>query len=166
MEGDRLFQKLRSDLALRLSNVKLLLVNAGGFTVNGKSANSIVHSIESLRESEVECVSYSESTSQEISAVAESLGIVLHQGVGDKTAFYKKIKEEYSLNDSDIALISAEENDFPIIERVNFSAAAHDAPLDVKKESYYAAYGTGQSAISEIASLITKAKNYPSGWSE
>lgn len=161
-----MFQKLRSDLTLRLSNVKLLLVNAGGFSVNGKSINSIARSIESLRESEVECVSFSESTSQEISTVAESLGVVLHQGVSEKLLFYKKIKEEYSLNDSEIALISVDENDFPIIERVSFSAAAQDAPLGVKKESYYAAYGRGQSAISEIAALITKAKNYPSGWSE
>lgn len=161
-----MFQKLRSDLTLRLSNIKLLLVNAKGFSVNGKSANSIVRSIESLRDSEVECVSFSESASEEISTVAESLGIVLHQGVSEKLTFYKKIKEEFSVTDSEIAFISAQENDLPIVERVNFSAAANDAPLDVKKESYYAAYGRGQSAISEIADLITKAKNYPSGWSD
>lgn len=161
-----MFKKLRSDLTLRLSNVKLLLVNAGGFSENGKSHGDIARAIETLRESEVECVTFSESTSGEISTVAESLGVVLHQGISEKLAFYKKIKEEYALTDSEIAFISLDMTDMPIIERVNFSAAAHEAPLEVKKESYYAAYGAGQSAVSEISALITKAKNYPSGWSE
>jgi len=165
-----LFQKLRSDLTLKLSNVKLLLVNAEGFSLNGSDHKSATlsngNTIEELRDSEVECVAYSKSSSEEISTVAESLGVVLHQGVTQKMTFYNKIKEEYSVNDSEIAFICRDDSDLPIMERVSFSAVTQDAPLDVKKESYYAAYGNGQSALTEIACLITKAKNYPSGWSE
>lgn len=165
-----MFQKLRSDLTLKLSNVKLLLVNAEGFSLNGSAQKSTIvnngNTIEELRDVEVECVAYSESSSEEISTVAESLGVVLHQGVTQKTAFYKKIKEEYSVSDSEIAFICRNGSDLPIMERVNFSAVTADASLDVKKESFYAAYGNGQSAVAEIASLIAKAKNYPSGWSE
>lgn len=165
-----MFQKLRSDLTLKLSNVKLLLVNAEGFSLNGSDQKSAVvsngNTIEELRDVEVECVAYSESSSEEISTVAESLGVVLHQGVTQKMGFYKKIKEEYSVSDSEIAFICRDESDLPIMERVNFSAVTADASLDVKKESFYAAYGRGQSALTEIARLIAKAKNYPSGWSE
>ena len=91
---------------------------------------------------------------------------MLHQGVKEKLAFYKKIKEEYSVTDTEIAFICRDDSDVPLMRRVNFSAVSGDAGLDVKKESYYAAYGKGQSALSEIASLISRAKNYPSGWYE
>ena len=161
-----MFLKLRSDLTLKLSNVKLLLVNAGGFSVNGRSGSIDGCALEALREEEVECVAFSESTSEDISTVAEGLGIVLHQGVSERLDFYKKIKEEYSLTDSEVAFICLDDSDVPIIKRAGFSAVTADACLDVKKYSYYAAYGKGQSALSEIASLITKAKRYPSGWSE
>jgi len=165
-----LFQKLRSDLTLKLSNIKLLLVNAQGFSLNGSEPKGIGVSngnpIEELKDSEVECVAFCESSSEEISSVAESLGVVLHQGVTQRMAFYDKIKKEYSVSDSEIAFICMDGSDIPIIQRVNFSAVTGDAPLDVKKESYYAAYGKGQRALTEIAGLITKAKNYPSGWSE
>lgn len=161
-----MFLKLRSDLALKLSNVKLLLVNAGGFSVNGSSEPPDGLAVEGLRDFGVECVAFSESTSEDISTVAEALGIVLHQGVSEKLDFYKRIKEEYSVMDSEIALISTDDSDVPIIKRAGFSAVTVDACLDVKKYSYYAAYGKGQSALSEIAALITRAKSYPSGWSE
>ncbi len=168
--GAKLFQKLRSDLTLKLSNIKLLLVNAEGFSLNGSgqkgTAVSNGNALEDLRDSEVECIAFSESSSEEISTVAESLGVMLHQGVTQRITFYNKIKEEYSVTDSEIAFICRDDSDLPIIQRVSFSAVTGDAPLDVKKESYYAAYGTGQLALTEIAFLISKAKNYPSGWSE
>lgn len=168
--GAKLFQKLRSDLTHKLSNVKLLLVNAEGFSLNGSdhkgNSTGNGNAIEELRDSEVECVAFSESSSEEISSVAESLGVMLHQGIAQKSAFYNKIKKEYSVSDNEIAFICRDDSDLPIIQRVSFSAVTGDADLDVKKESYYAAYGNGQRALTEIARLIVKAKNYPSGWSE
>lgn len=165
-----MFQKLRFDLTLKLADIKLLLINAEGFTVNGndreRSLASNGNRINELKESEVECIAFSESTSSEISTVAESLGVMLHQGVSEKARFYSKIKEEYSVGDSEVAFICRDNTDIPIIRKVSFSAVARDAHLDVKKESYYAAYGVGQAAVAEIAALIIKAKNYPGGWSE
>ena len=165
-----MFQKLRSDLTLKLSHIKLLLVNAEGFSQNGSGPAPIYtgngRAIEELRDFEVECVAFSESSSEEISTVAENLGVLLHQGVTQKTEFYNKVKEEYLLSDSEIAFICRDDTDLPIVERVNFSAVTEDAPLHVKKESYYALSGNGQEAVLEIASLIAKAKNYPNGWSD
>ena len=165
-----MFQKLRSDLTLKLSNVKLLLVNAEGFSLKGSLMSSHAagngSTREELKNSEIECIAFSESTSQEISTVAEGLGVVLHQGVAHKLEFYNKIKKEYSVSDSEIAFICRDSTDFPILKRVNFSAVTADADLDVKRHSYYATYGSGQWALSEVLHLIGKAKNYPSGWSE
>jgi hypothetical protein len=52
------------------------------------------------------------------------------------------------------------------MKRVIFTAVAQDAPLEVKAESYFAAYSAGSGVVSEIAALILVAKKYPGGWSE
>lgn len=161
-----MFQKLRSDLTQKLSGIKLLIINAEGFGADNGDGVYNGSSLDELRDAEVECVMFSESSAEEISTAAESLGVVLYQGVREKLEFYKKLKEEYSVTDGDIAFICRDGSDLPLMRRVNFTAVTRDADLDVKKESYYAANGCGQSALREIALIITKAKNYPNGWSE
>lgn len=165
-----MFQKLRSDLVRELSPVRLLLVNAGGFSSNGVnpllSLGRNGNQIEQLRDSGVECIAFSASKSQEVSSVAEKLGIALHEAISDQTEFYSKMKTEYALMDNEIALICRDEADLQIMKKVSFTAVTPEAPLRVKCESYYAAYGTGGHAVREIASLIIKSKQYPNGWSE
>lgn len=164
-----MFQKLRSDLVKELSLIRLLLVNADGFSPNGARPNIIGlngNSVELLRDEGVECIAFSSATSQEISSVAESMGIALHEAVSDKTIFYSKMKSEYSLLDKEIALICRDEADLQIMKKVSFTASAADSPLEIKSESYYATYGTGSHAVGEIAELIIKSKIYPNGWSE
>jgi len=165
-----MFLKLRSDLTLKLADIKLLLINAEGFSANGSGGGRIASSngncVNELKDSEVECVAFSGSASQDISTVAENLGVVLYQGVSDNAGFYSKIKKEYSVGDSEVAFICRDNTDIPIIQKVSFSAVTPDAALDVKKESYYASYGVGQRAVTEIADLILRAKYYPNGWSE
>lgn len=165
-----MFQKLRSDLVAELNSVKLLLVNADSFGTNGHRSlikNGLNgRSVEILREQGVECVAFSGSRSEEISSVAENLGIVLHEAVFEKEEFYTKMKAEYSLMDNEIALIFRDKDDLEIVKKVTFSVVTPDASLDVKAFSYYAAYGVGSHAVEEIAELIIKAKRYPDGWSE
>ena len=165
-----MFQKLRSDLLIRLGGIKALLVNAEGFAGNGRTGNGIIakgrNLIESLSEAEVICVAYSNSTSQEISSVAEALGIELHQNVSDPHKFYSYIKDEYSLQDGDIALIFRDCNDIKVAKMVNMPVASSGAPLEVKSEAYYACYHDGPCSVSELAELIITAKTYPGGWSE
>jgi len=165
-----MFQKLRSDLVKELSPIRLLLVNADGFSPNGARPSNIIglngNSVELLRDEGVECIAFSSAASHEISSVAESMGIALHEAVSDKTMFYSKMKSEYSLLDKEIALICRDEADLQIMKKVSFTASAADSPLEIKSESYYAAYGTGSHAVGEIAELIIKSKIYPNGWSE
>lgn len=165
-----MFQKLRSDLLIRLGDVKALLVNAEGFAGNGDTGNGILaegrNLLDALSVAEVICIAYSESTSQEISSVAEALGIELHQNVSDPGAFYDYIKNEHSLQDGDIALICRDCNDIQVAKRVNMPVASSGAPLEVKSEAYYACYHDGPCSVSELAELIITAKTYPGGWSE
>jgi len=165
-----MFQKLRSDLVKELSLIRLLLVNADGFSPNGTGSSNVIglngNSVELLRDEGIEVIAFSSAASQEISSVAESMGIALHEAVSDKTIFYSKMKSEYSLLDKEIALICRDEADLQIMKKVSFTASAADSPLEIKSESYYAAYGTGSHAVGEIAELIIKSKIYPNGWSE
>lgn len=165
-----MFQKLRSDLASRLAGIRILLVNAEGFANNGHGGNGIAGSevriVDSLSDVDVTCLAYSESRSHEISTVAEALGIELHQSVSDPDAFYDKIKSEYSVPDSAIALIFRDYSDLGIAGRVEFAVATPDAPLEVRAKSSYPSYCNGSYSIYEIARLIVTAKTYPGGWSE
>ena len=165
-----MFQKLRSDIVKELSPIRLLLVNADGFSSNGVNPPlSLGHNgnqIELLRDSGVECIAFSGARSEDISSVAENLGIELHEAVVEITQFYSKMKSEFSLSDHEIAFICRDYTDLPIMKNVSFTAVTPDAPLEVKSESYYAAYGVGGYAVREIASLIIKSKRYPNGWSE
>jgi len=165
-----MFQKLRSDLLKELSPIRLLLVNAGGFGSNGSSPSKAMglngSSIELLRGEGVECIAFSGDRSQDISSVAESLGIELHEAVSEKTEFYSKMKSEFSLLDNEIALICRDYGDLAIMKNVSFTAVTPDASIVVKSESYYATHGNGDQAVREIAGLIIKSKRYPNGWSE
>jgi len=164
-----MYQKLRSDLVNKLARVRLILVNADGFVhgVNGLDANSLNgHHIKELREYDVEFIAFSEKKSQTLSSVAEKMGIVLYEGVSEKSKFLSKMKTEYSVSDDEVACICLDESDLPIIGSVTFSAVMPAAPLSVKGESYFPTYRVGSEAVYEIAELILKAKKYPGGWSE
>ncbi|MEM7008398.1 MAG: hypothetical protein AAF462_04615 [Thermodesulfobacteriota bacterium] len=165
-----MFQKLRSDLVKELSPIRLVLVNADGFSENGKAPSTSLglngSTISVLRDEGVECVAFSALKSQEISSVAEKMGIELHQSVLEKSDFYAKMKSEFSLQDTQIALICRDQEDLVIMKKASFSAATSEAPLEVKAHSYYAAYNKGSGAVEEIAELIIKSKKYPDGWSE
>lgn len=165
-----MFQKLRSDLVKELSPIRLLLVNADGFSKNGTSTPKTVgfngSSIELLKDEGVQCIAFSSTKSLQVSSVAESLGIELHEAVSEKSEFYSKMKSEFSLLDDEIALICQDNGDLVIMKKASFTVATKDAPLNIKSESYYPTYNTGGSAVEEIAWLIIKSKRYPDGWSE
>lgn len=164
-----MYQKLRSDLVDKLSRVKLILVNADGFItgVNSSDANSLNgYHIKELKEHDVEFIAFSANRSQALSSVAEKMGIVLYEGISEKSEFFLKMKNEYSVSDDEVAFICTDETDLPIMNRVIFSAVMPAASLSVKGKSYFPAYCAGSEAVSEIAELILKAKKYPGGWSE
>jgi Low specificity phosphatase (HAD superfamily) len=163
-----MLQKLRTDLRKKLAPIKLLLINADGFLTESRTQqyygqNSILnngHEIKALNELGVRGVAFSTKKSEALLSITSRLGIeALHQDVSQKSGFYSKIKSEYSVSNSEIALLSGDFSDLGIIEKVNFSAAPADAPLEVKSKSYYITYGVGEESVRELAKLILKAKN-------
>jgi len=165
-----MFRKLRTDLVRKLASVKLVLVNADGFISdveldNGAHGQNGIH-IRELRGNDVEFVAFSRSRNDLISSAAERLGIALHQGISENAGFYSRIKDDYSVSDDEVAFICRDFTDIQVMRLANFTAAVPDAPLEVKAESYFAAYTRGSGVVSEIASLILTAKKYPGGWSE
>ena len=165
-----MFQKLRSDLVEELTPIRLLIVNADGFSKNGASAPKGVsingRTVELLRDEGVHCIAFSAVKSEEVSSVAAGMGIELHEAVSEKSEFYSKMKSEFSLNDNEIALICRDNDDLISMKKASFTAVTPDAPLSVKAQSYYATYNCGGHAVEEIAQLIIKSKRYPDGWSE
>ena len=165
-----MFQKLRTDLVKKLAGVRLILINAEGFTyddVRNHGANGLngFH-IGKLKNNDVELIAFSRSKSDIISSVAEKLGIELHQGISEHTQFYYGIKKDYTVSDEDVAFICRDYDDLPVMKSVNFTAVTPEAPLKVKAESYFVTYSAGGGAVSEVAAFILKAKKYPGGWSE
>ncbi len=164
-----MFQKLRTDLVKKLAGIRLVLVNADGFgdaRENGNGSLPDGKYISALKESGVEFVAFSKSSSSAASSVAESLGIELREGVAEALALYDSLTSELGIADKDVALISGDESDMLLIARAGFSAAQPEAPLGVKSRSYFVTYHSGGPAVGEIASLIYAAKKHPDGWSE
>ncbi|MGH7851375.1 MAG: hypothetical protein ACREOP_13840 [Thermodesulfobacteriota bacterium] len=165
-----MFQKLRTDLVKKLAGIKLVLVNADGFIsdgapVHGAHGPNGFH-VRALKGNDVEFVAFSKSRDELVSSSAERLGITLHQGISENSRFYSGIKDDYAVSDDQVAFICRDHADIPVMKRVIFTAVAQDAPLEVKAESYFAAYSAGSGVVSEIAALILVAKKYPGGWSE
>lgn len=160
--------KLRTDLINRLSQIKLLLINADGFIkkdlislyLNNPGMRN-GHHIYTLKKAGIESVAFSHKTSNEISSIINRLGIdIFYQGVSKNLNFYYKLKSGHSVLNENIAFLCWDHSDLDIAEHVNFSVAPADAPLEVKANSYYVTYGVGEEAVREIAELIVKAKNH------
>lgn len=158
--------KLRTDLINKLSQIKLLLINADGFIkedlislyLNNPGMRN-GHHIYTLKKVGIESVAFSNKTSNEISSIINRLGIdIFYQGVSKNLNFYSKLKSGHSVLDENIAFFCWDQSDLDIVENVNFSVAPADAPLEVKANSYYVTYGIGEEAVREIAELITKVK--------
>ena len=165
-----MFQKLRTDLVKKLAGIKLILVNADGFIsdfepVHGAHGPNGLD-IRELKNNDVEFVGFSKSRDELISSAAERLGITLHQGISENSRFYSGIKDDYAVTDDQVAFICRDHADLPVMKRVIFTAVTQDAPLEVKAESYFAAYSAGVEVVGEVAALILAAKKYPGGWSD
>ena len=91
---------------------------------------------------------------------SRDLGIkIVHQGVRDKEAVYKKILRSQRLTDAEVAYIGDDEPDLPVLKRVGFSAAPADGvPVVLKAVRYICKKKGGSGAVREIIDMILKAQ--------
>src|SRR3990170_3125466 len=145
-----MIQKLRTDLVLKLSPIKLLIINADGLLTENQTAYDFQN----------QSFSNSQGVKDLKKLNVESIAI------SSKEYLYTKLKFEHSVSDREIAYIGGELSDLSIINQVSFPVAPADAALEVKTKSYYVTYGSGENAVREVAELILKAKNHPNGFSK
>ena len=158
--------KLRSDLVKRLTPVKLLLINADGFLTENLISFYLNHPgikngyhINKLRMLGVDSIAYSIKSSNKVNSIISRLGIdFFHQGISQTVDFYTDIKKERSVINENVACFGWHRSDIELINSANFSFAPANAPLEVKADSYYVTYKTGEDAVREGAHLISRVK--------
>ena len=160
--------RLRTDLIKRLTPIKLLLINADGFLtenlisfyLNNPGIKNGYH-INNLKRLGVDSIAYSMKNSNEISSITDRLGIdFFHQGISQTVDFYSDIKKERSVLNENVACFGWDNSDIELIKSANCSFAPANAPLEVKADSYYVTYNTGEDAVREGAHLISRVKTY------
>ncbi|HLE25513.1 MAG TPA: hypothetical protein VI935_07670 [Thermodesulfobacteriota bacterium] len=167
-----MIQKLRTDLVLKLSPIKLLIINADGLLSENQTPYDFQNQslsngqgVKALKKLNVESIAISSKKSEALSSILNRLGIeLLYQSVFQKEYLYTKLKFEHSVSDYEIAYIGGELSDLSIINQVSFPVAPADAALEVKTKSYYVTYGIGENAVREVVDLILKAKNHSNGF--
>jgi 3-deoxy-D-manno-octulosonate 8-phosphate phosphatase (KDO 8-P phosphatase) len=165
-KGERMLERLRTDLVRKLTPIKLLIINADGlltenhYNVKNQGPKN-GDAVGALRNLGVKIEGFSVRKSETIFSTGSRLGIEpLYQGISQKTQLYYKIKAKHLISDGEVAFVGGDFSDLPIIEKAGFSAAPSDAALGVKAASYYVTYGNGEGAVIEVAELILKAKNH------
>jgi len=91
---------------------------------------------------------------------AKELGIVdVFQNFMNKVAAMEELKRKYDLSDDRFAYIGDDVFDMPLLERVGFSAAPHDALPEVVRSVHYRANAEGgRGAVREMIDMILKAQ--------
>ena len=89
---------------------------------------------------------------------AAELGIdEVYQGVDDKLAVYRGLKEKYRLDDEEIAYIGDDLNDLPLINLAGLSFAVADAVQAVKETAtVVTTRNGGEGAVREAIEMILR----------
>jgi len=154
---------LRSDISLKLRQVKLLLINLKIFSEKAedcdygiiwkRTAAQVKKDMDLLG---IDVLGYrSGSKIPAKSAKEQGIKNIIING-NRKKELLKKIDGEYSFKD--IFLVGAEINDIEIAGLSRISATTSTSPLELKMESDYVSNFSGINAYQEIGNLILNAK--------
>ncbi len=163
---------MKKQLADRLKNIKMLLLDVDGvltdgsiiYTSNGAELKIFNahdgYGITKAIESGIRVGIITGRSSEAVERRAKELGIVdLYQGSVDKMTPYKELKEAYSLRDGEIAYIGDDMFDIPLLSEVGFSAAPTSARREVKRVVHYVTKASGgNGAVREVIDLILAAR--------
>lgn len=84
---------------------------------------------------------------------------VVYQGISDKRTAYAQIKEQYNLQDDEIAYVGDDLNDLPLLMTVGLPCVVNDAVPEAKQAALYrAAHEGGKGAARDIFEFILKAQ--------
>ncbi len=84
----------------------------------------------------------------------------VYLGIHRKLDAYEKILQKHKINNNDICYIGDDLIDLPILEKVGFSVAVPNAPIEVKERVTYITDAPGGcGAIREVTEKILKSQN-------
>jgi 3-deoxy-D-manno-octulosonate 8-phosphate phosphatase (KDO 8-P phosphatase) len=162
-------QKKLFDIA---KNIKLLILDVDGVLTDGgiildNKGNEFKsfhvrdgHGIKLLMRAGIRVAFITGRKSKVVERRARELGITdVFQKSHDKRVPYKKLIEEYSLNDREIAYIGDDIVDIPLLKRVGLSVVVADADEEVQAASMMVTRKRGgRGAVREVCDFILKAK--------
>ncbi len=83
----------------------------------------------------------------------------VYLGIHRKLDAYEKILQKHKINNNDICYIGDDLIDLPILEKVGFSVAVPNAPIEVKERvSYITDAPGGYGAVREVTEKILKSQ--------
>jgi len=84
---------------------------------------------------------------------------VVYQNVHNKLASYKKLKDKFRINDSEICFIGDDLMDLPLLKKAGLSCCVSNARADIMPCAHYVSRREGgRGAVREIIELILKSK--------
>jgi 3-deoxy-D-manno-octulosonate 8-phosphate phosphatase (KDO 8-P phosphatase) len=154
----------------RLTTIQLLLLDVdgvmtdGGIIYDGNGLETKIfnvkdgHGIKMLQRVGIEVGIITGRSSAVVNIRAQELGIELvYQGALRKLESYEDVKRKTGLTDSQIAYMGDDVIDVPVMRRVGFAAAPHDALSEAKNAAHYIASSDGgRGAVREVCDLILK----------
>ncbi len=164
---------MKAALAEKIKAIKLVIFDVDGvltdgrlwFTAEGQSMKAFhVHDglgIKRLRQGGVEVAIITTCTSPAISKRMALLGVVhVFLGQEDKSIAFQQLLDKLSLDPSEVAYVGDDLPDLPVMQRVGFAVAVHNATETVKQQAdYETRLGGGEGAAREICDMILSIQN-------
>ncbi len=164
---------MSDDLKERILKVKLLMLDVDGVLTDGR----IIYGdygdelkffnvqdgfgLVMLRRAGIPIVAITSKKSRVNQRRAKELKISkLYQNVRDKRKLFEKIVKKMKLKHEEVCFIGDDLMDIPVLSRVGFAVAVHNAVEDVKESVHYITLKSGgHGAVREVTDLIMKTQH-------
>ena len=165
-------QYLAPDALARARRVRLVIFDVDGVLTDGKlwygpGGEELKafhafdgHGVQLLRMARLDTAIISGRQSQAVEERARQLGIKhVVQGADDKLEHFERMLRRLRLKRAAVAYMGDDVVDLPILTRVGFACAPHEAPEDVRRRAHYiASADAGHGAAREVCEFILEAQ--------
>jgi 3-deoxy-D-manno-octulosonate 8-phosphate phosphatase (KDO 8-P phosphatase) len=158
-------------LERRASRIKLLLMDCDGvltdgrlwLTEDGEQKSFNTHDglgLSLLHRAGLKSGIITGRTSKAVTRRAHELGVeFVHQGDPEKIAAFEKILEQAGVDENEVAFVSDDLPDIPLMKRAELAIAVADATAEVRAVAHYVTRAKGgRGAVREAIELILKSQ--------
>ncbi|MCX7816494.1 MAG: HAD-IIIA family hydrolase [Syntrophales bacterium] len=168
---------MRDDIAQRLRNVRVLMLDVDGVLTDGRIVMNDRgeelkffdvrdgHGIKMLIRHGIEVIFVTGREAPVVEHRAKDLGVKeVYQKVWDKLKVFEEILKDKGLAGDQVAFVGDDIVDVPVLRRVGFAVAVRDAQHEVKNVAHYITKKRGgRGAVREVCEMILKAQGYWAG---